>query len=248
MSRPNVTDPGRLIAHRGASQIAPENTLGAFRAAHSQGAHWIEFDVSLLGDGTAIAHHDATFDRCTNRTGPLCAYARNDLPNILTAHGEPVPTLEEALDLIETLGFFANLELKPHDRPAGEQAAIVARALRERTWAQQRIICSSFRGSELVALRRLLPDAPLAILHHAPPPDWLAGAMAISAAALHLRHDHLEQAVIDTARGYGLDVRVFTVNDPGIVVPFRKSGLTGIITDHPPLFLEAADWQCWLKS
>ena len=64
-------DPGRIVAHRGASRVAPENTLAAFREAAAQGARWIEFDVSLLGDGTPVIFHDPTLDRCTDATGPL---------------------------------------------------------------------------------------------------------------------------------------------------------------------------------
>ena len=71
MHRPNVADPGRIMAHRGASLAKPENTLGAIRTAAAQGAWWIEFDVSLLGDGTPILHHDSTLDRCTDKSGAL---------------------------------------------------------------------------------------------------------------------------------------------------------------------------------
>ncbi|MEM1162207.1 MAG: glycerophosphodiester phosphodiesterase family protein, partial [Pseudomonadota bacterium] len=112
--RPNLPDPGRIIAHRGASQVAPENTLKAFRTADRQGAYWLEFDVSLLGDGTAVIHHDDTLDRCTNATGPLSGIAAADLSDIEAGEGEPLPTLSAALDLIKEFGFFANLEMKPH--------------------------------------------------------------------------------------------------------------------------------------
>ena len=70
---PNVPNKGRIIAHRGASQTAPENTLAAFRKALEQGVNWVEFDVSLLGDSTPVLHHDDTLDRCTDGTGPLSA-------------------------------------------------------------------------------------------------------------------------------------------------------------------------------
>ncbi|MEL6197918.1 MAG: glycerophosphodiester phosphodiesterase family protein, partial [Pseudomonadota bacterium] len=65
-----ATEP-RIVAHRGASAAAPENTLTALRRAAAMGAAWVEVDVSLLGDGTAVLHHDATLERCTDAEGAL---------------------------------------------------------------------------------------------------------------------------------------------------------------------------------
>ena len=60
--RPDTDTRGRIIAHRGASREAPENTLAAFRLASRLGASWLEFDVSLLGDATPVLHHDTRVD------------------------------------------------------------------------------------------------------------------------------------------------------------------------------------------
>ena len=79
---PNVLNKGRIIAHRGASQVAPENTLAAFRKALEQGVDWVEFDVSLLGDDTPVIHHDETLDRCTDATGTLREIGQNHLATI----------------------------------------------------------------------------------------------------------------------------------------------------------------------
>ena len=61
----------RLIAHRGLSASAPENTLAAVRAAHEAGITWVELDVQLLADGTPVIWHDATVKRCSNGHGRL---------------------------------------------------------------------------------------------------------------------------------------------------------------------------------
>ncbi len=179
--RPSIADPGRVIAHRGASRVAPENTLAAFREAAAQGARWIEFDVSLLGDGTPVIFHDPTLDRCTDSTGPISALGRADLARIRAGvrHGprfadEPLPTLEAALDLIEDLGLFANLEMKPHANPRGATSQAVVAALRGRPWARERIVTSSFDLKELAAFRAALPDAALAVLYRRAPRSWRA--------------------------------------------------------------------------
>ena len=121
LPRPDTDTPGRIVAHRGASRAAPENTLAAIRLASRQGARWLEFDTSLLGDATPVLHHDATLDRCTGATGPLDRLAAADLAGIDAGGwfgaqfaGEPLATLAQALDLFEELGLSANLEMKPH--------------------------------------------------------------------------------------------------------------------------------------
>lgn len=245
---PNVSDPGRLVAHRGASLVRPENTLAAIREADRQGADWVEFDVSLLGDGTPVVHHDATLDRCTNRTGPLSDLGRVDLDDIDAGVGEPLPLLEQVLDLLEELGMFANLEMKPHTVPSAAIADIIAIALRRRPWARTRILTSSFDLQALAALRQELPEAPLAVLYGQPPPDWARAVARLDAAALHIHFEHVNQTLLREAKALGVDVRVFTINKPHLMVPFRDLWLGGVITDHPPLFLDDPDWASWVRG
>lgn len=259
VERPRTQDPGRIIAHRGASRVAPENTLAAFRAAAAQGAGWIEFDTALLGDGTAVVFHDATLDRCTNATGPLTAVGRADLAGIRVGArlgagfvDQPLPMLDAALDLIEELGISANLELKTHrDRPehrAGKLAEAVAATLALRPWAGTRIVTSSFDQDELAAFRALAPEAPVALLVEAPPADWHARLTALRAEALHVDHVHVDRTLLAEAHARGMRVRVYTVNDPAAMEPLRTEGLTGVITDHPPLFLDDPGWADWARD
>ncbi len=252
--RPSVADPGRVVAHRGASLAAPENTLAAFREAAAQGARWIEFDVALLGDGTPVTFHDPTLDRCTNASGPIAALGRADLARIRAGarYGErfadePLPTLDAALDLIEELGLFANLEMKPHANPRGATSQAVVAALRGRAWARERIVTSSFDLCELTAFRAALPEAPVAVLYRRAPRNWRARLGALRAEALHLRFNTLRPDLLAEAREAGFRVRVYTVNQPELMVPFRDLGLSGVITDHPPLFLGDPDWAAWAR-
>ncbi|MEM9139444.1 MAG: glycerophosphodiester phosphodiesterase family protein [Pseudomonadota bacterium] len=245
---PNVTDPGRIVAHRGASMARPENTLSAFRAAHDQGAFWVEFDVSVLGDGTAVVHHDATLERCTDATGPLSAISEQDLERIRVGGTEALPTLDQALDLIHDLGFYANLEIKCHDIAPGIMAETVARALTSRPWTKTRIVTSSFQHDALRALRGLMPQAPLAVLYDQPAEGWLKTVADLNAAALHLHFTHLSESLLKDARRAQLDVRVFTINEAGLLVAFRDMGLTGVMTDHPPIFLGDPGWAAWAEG
>ena len=251
-SFPDTDSPGRVIAHRGASRVAPENTLSAFRAAARQGARWIEFDVSLLGDGTPVTHHDATLDRCTNRQGPLSEITRGDLAGIDAGAwwgeafaGEPLPTLEQALGLIGRLGLSANLEMKLHDGDPGRMAHAVAAALGRHPWSAARVVVSSFDLPALAALRPVMPEQPLAVLYEEPPADWPRTLRGLRARSLHIAHEHLDGDVLARAEAEGYRVRIYTINEPDRVAPFRAAGLTGVITDHPPLFLDDPAWAAW---
>jgi len=251
-AEPDTASPGRIVAHRGASRIAPENTLAAFRLAAQQGARWIEFDVSLLGDGTPVIHHDDTLDRCTNARGPLTDLRAGDLAGIDAGGwfgpgfaGEPLPTLEATLDLIAALGLSANLEMKSHDAPPEPLAAAVARALAARPWATPRILVSSFEMPTLAALRGLMPRQPLAALYEDPPAEWPRVLEGLGACSLHIEHPYLTGDILAEAARRGVHVRVYTINEPDRVAPFRAAGLAGVITDHPPLFLDRPDWRNW---
>ncbi len=257
--RPRPQDPGRIIAHRGASRVAPENTLAAFRAAHAQGARWIEFDVSLLGDGTPVVFHDGTLERCTDATGRLTSIGGAELAGIHAGvlfapefADEPLPTLEAVLELIDDLGLHANLELKTHcDDPAhrtGPLAAAVAGALASRPAAAARMTMSSFDEDELAAFRAAMPEAAVALLVEEPPADWPARLTRLGAEALHLEHSHLSESLLAEARSAGVRVRVYTINEPALMEPFRALGLTGVITDHPPLFLDDPAWADWART
>lgn len=252
---PNVQDKGRIIAHRGASQIAPENTLAAFRAAFEQGANWVEFDVSRLGDNTPVIHHDSTLGRCTTSTASLREIKKSDLVRIGAGKlhakefaNEAIPTLQQTLDLLEANGMYANLEIKTHDDPPGVLAKSVCTALAERSWASERVIVSSFDHEELAAFRSMMPECAVAALWTRPPLDFRKTLTELRASAVHLKYSHLSQSFLQEATSYGFDVRVYTVNRPAVMAPFRDLGLTSIITDHPPLFLDDPDWKTWAES
>jgi glycerophosphoryl diester phosphodiesterase len=250
--RPDTSTPGRLVAHRGASRIAPENTLAAFRMAAKQGVAWLEFDISLLGDGTAVVHHDATLDRCSDATGPLDQLTAADLPGIDAGgwfgtqySGEPLATLEQSLDLFAELDLSGNLEMKPHEAPPEPMAQAVAAALDKHPWARARILVSSFNLGALKALRRLMPDQPLAVLYENPPANWPEVLAELRACSLHIWHEFLTMEILAQAQEHGYHVRAYTIIEPPLMEPFRDRGLTGVITDHPPLFIDDPAWAAW---
>jgi glycerophosphoryl diester phosphodiesterase len=252
---PDTSTRGRIVAHRGASCVAPENTLSAIRKAAQQGASWLEFDVSLLGDATPVVHHDATLDRCTDHTGSLDQLTAANLAGIdagswFGTHfsGEPLATLNQALDLIGGLKMSANLEIKPHDAPPESIARAVASALERHPWTRDRILVSSFKLGTLEVLRRLMPRQPIAMLYEDPPANWPEVLSGLDACSLHIWYESLTLEILALAQEHRIDVRVYTINEPPLVERFRDHGLTGVISDHPPLFLSDPAWAAWARS
>lgn len=252
---PRTTTPGRIIAHRGASRVAPENTAAAFRAAAAQGATWAEFDVSLLGDRTPVIHHDGVFGRTATGTGRLLDADRGALADADAGGwfgagfaGEPLPELGATLDLLDSLSFSANLEIKTHADEASDLADAVAATLKARPWTRERIVVSSFDHHALRLFRDRMPDQPLAVLWPDPPADWVKPVASLDAEAVHCDWRYLDHRVLDEAMERDIAVRVYTINDIRPLAPFRGHGLTGVITDHPPLFLEDPDWRAWAAT
>src|SRR5437762_2604182 len=108
-----------LIAHRGGSLEAPENTLSAFRHAIAIGAKYVELDVQLSRDGVLVVIHDETLDRTTNGAGPVGAYSYEELRRLdAGSHfgrqygGETNPTLREVLELCASEDMGVVVELK----------------------------------------------------------------------------------------------------------------------------------------
>ncbi len=135
--------------------------------------------------------------------------------------------------------------MKPHAEPTGRMAGIIADALGTRDWAQSRVLVSSFWHAELDAIRALMPELPLAVLYRDPGQEWAVTCDRLAAAAMHVRFDYLSSGLISAVRRRSMDIRTYTANDPEAAAPFRERGLTGVITDHPPFYLEREEWREW---
>lgn len=237
------TVPGRIVAHRGGAGGAPENTLAAFRHAHRQAVTWIECDVTLLGDGTAIIHYDETFERTTNGNGLLSsrdlAYVRElDAGNWFSPafQGEPVPTLVEALEVFDQLQLRANLELKTHAGESAQLAETVADHLSKRPTGGAEFLVSSFDDATLKTFHRLAPKIPVALLHGKVPSDWQDRAAEVAAHGIIASHRRIDASLIGEIRETGMFVAVYTANEPANVAPLWEAGLSSVITDYPDRF------------
>ncbi len=231
-----------IIAHRGASAYAPENTMAAFALAHRQGADMIELDVLPTADGRLAVFHDDTTERWDGRPRPVSECTLAELQR-LDIGGERVPALEDALGFAAETGMALNVELKT----AG-MATRCAALLREFGVVEQ-VIVSSFVEAALHELRAAAPEVRLGYLMGTDTrrPDvrarelWPFFALrAVAATAWHPYHDlpMLDQ-VIPVVRRAGYQVNVWTVDDPERMAALAAVGATGIITNKPDVGLAA---------
>lgn len=227
---------GRVIGHRGAPRLAPENTLQSFRAAAGTGVAWIETDVSLLGDGTPVICHDPDLQRLAGRPERLRDLRCADLERLGVQ--AIVPTLDAALETLGDYGLSVNLDIKTHGGEAGAVAEATLAVLDARQWPIDKLVISSFNFAVLERLRALRPDLPLGLLYDAPADDWRATAQRLSAATIHPNHAHLSAAITAEMIAAGVRVLTWTVNRPADAIRLWRWGVDGVITDDPVAMLE----------
>jgi glycerophosphoryl diester phosphodiesterase len=215
-----------VIAHRGASAAAPENTVEAFRLARERGADWVELDARRTADGAVVVHHDAELP-----SGEVIVERRRDQ---LPAH---VPDLAVALDACEGMG--VNIEIKnvpkdPDHDPGEVVAAMVVRLVQERQ-AHDRVLVSSFSLATIERVQELDPTIPTAYLVMAIPPDL---GLVAHHGALHPWDPMVDRALVELAHRAGMAVNVWTVDDPARMAELASWGVDGIVTNVPDVARE----------
>lgn len=230
-----------LLAHRGASKYAPENTLPAFELALEQGADGVELDAKLSADGQVMVIHDATVDRTTGGHGRVSQLTLAEMKALDAGalfeerfRGTRIPTLDEVFTAIGSRAFI-NVELTNYASPADRLVEKVC-ALVKAHGLQDRILFSSFLGINLNRARRLLPEVPRGLLAL---PGW-KGAWARSFGFMfgefEALHPHLSDASArQVSRVHQLKRRiiVWTVNSEAEIERLKNWGVDGFITDDP---------------
>jgi glycerophosphoryl diester phosphodiesterase len=220
-----------VIGHRGARGHAPENTLLGLDTGIRLGAHWVEFDVQLHPEGALLLCHDLTLDRTTNGHGLLAQCPFEQLRRLDAGQGQQIPTLEEALELIEQrVG--ANVELKNADG-CGEAVAGVLRQYLDAGWPAERFLVSSFHLPELWEFHQAAPEIPVGVLLAGVPLDWAGCASELQAASVNLSSEFVDPRLVADAKAHGRRVYVYTVNDPAEMRALRAVGVDGVFTDYP---------------
>jgi glycerophosphoryl diester phosphodiesterase len=239
----------KVMGHRGAAGLAPENTLASIRKVAACGLEWVEFDVMLAGDGVPILFHDDTLERTTGRNG-LVAQTPSEEMLALDAGawfgpdfaGELVPSFAAALDLVRACGLRVNVEIKPTAGTEVETAQGVVSEL-SRLWPASEPIpmISSFHTSCLEVAKDLRPDWPRAYISFEVSEHWHADLTRLDCASFHLWHRLTDAELVREIKDMGLGMACFTVNETTLARRLFDIGVDCVITDDPPVVLEALD-------
>lgn len=236
-----------VIGHRGAAAHAPENTLAGIRRAAELGARCVEIDAKLSADGRCIVFHDDTLERTTNGRGRVASASFAEIRGLDAGawfdgafQGEPVPTLEEAIAEVVSLGLRLDLEIKPCPGRESETAqAVMGEAAACWPHGITPPLITSFHRQCIAIARDRAPDWPRGFLFFRVPHDWRRLTARLDCRVLGGLARRLSRRFIRHAGDAGISVLAFTVNDPGRARALLSRGVDSIITDVPGALLAA---------
>lgn len=249
-----------ILGHRGASAVAPENTLAAFSRAISDGADGIEFDVRLSRDGVPVVIHDATLKRTgliDRLVSELTAAElvrvdvgswfaeRTQNPNESFA-GEKLPSLVQVFELFSSRTGLLYIEMKCDKGEGPALAAEVARLTRECRMAE-RVVVESFDHAAITAIKRIDSGIRTAALFEPKLMHpistvrrirMIATALGVGADEIALHHTLAGDRVVAKARQAGLEVVVWTVDDPAWITRARTLEIKALIANDPGMMVQ----------
>lgn len=233
----------KVWAHRGASALAPENTIPAFKLARDMGADGIELDVHLSSDGKLMVIHDETIDRTSNGSGRVvdmtCAQLKgHDFSNGFSEYaGARIPTLKEVYGLLKNTDMTINVEIKCDVVIYwGIWDKLIE--LEKEMGMQGRILYSSFNHYVLLKMRELDPKCKIGLLYAQALVDPWIYANYVGADALHPHYLVLDSpGMIEGCRANCIDLNPWTVNDPDAMQRIIDANLNSIITNRPDIAL-----------
>lgn len=239
-----------IVAHRGASASAPENTLASFRMGFAEGADRIEGDFRITSDGRVVCIHDETTGRTTGESVDLVVrdteYARlNELDvgswKAPRFKGERIVSLEEVLAIVPPTGGVV-IELKGPSAVARPAADIVKAS----GIGPDRISFIAFDAETLAEVKKAAPDYPAWYLSgfkkDSKTGKWTPGVQELLATAKRINADGLDlkampevidETFVAAIRKAGMAWHVWTVNDPSVARRMVELGVDSITTDVP---------------
>jgi len=250
------------IAHRGSRVLWPENTDTSFSAAYELGYRHFETDLHLTADGALVCFHDPTVERTTNAIGRVEDFTLADLQTLDAGYrhgtvdgfafrdrGARVPTLKWLLSTFPDVSVVVDMK--------GEGLAGPLAALIDELEVHERLIVGSFVDAKLAEFRAITNGRVATSSGTTLARLWVLASRVgrgaggdISALQLptHLRGVRVvDERLVAAAHGAGIQVHVWTVNEPGEMNRLLDMGVDGLITDRPDLLkellIERGEWQ-----
>jgi glycerophosphoryl diester phosphodiesterase len=231
--------PPLAFAHRGGAEEFPENSLAAFTAAAAMGFRYLETDVHLSADGVVVAFHDDVLDRVTDGSGEVAALTWDEIRDARIGGTEPIPTMGQLLEAFPDARF--NIDAK------SEAVVEPLLDLIRQRGATQRVCIGAFDDERLARVRASLPGVctttgPNAIARlKAGSLRVPAGRVAGDCAQVPIQHGRwtvVTRRFVQAAHRRGVQVHVWTIDDPDEMDDLLDLGVDGIMTDRPSVLRE----------
>jgi len=220
----------KIIAHRGASAHAPENTLAAFALALEHKADGIELDVMLTADEQVVVIHDDTVDRTTDGTGLVREMTLAQLEELTAGEGEKIPTLTEVLDQFGGK-FLINIELKNYSSIFDALPIKVADLVLAHDLVDS-VLISSFNPFNMRRFCKKAPKSVIGLLTTEGKADlWLWSLFRYD--CLHPYFTDVDSALVTKMHARQKQVNVWTVDDPKEILRLASLNVDSIITNDP---------------
>ena len=243
----------KIIAHRGAGTLAPENTMAAMRYAHVHGFRGVEFDVMLTRDEIPVLMHDPDFGRTIAGSGNVAEHSVAQLLGFDAGSwfgpefaGEPVPRFDQVARFCRANCIWMNVEIKPVPGYEALTGRVVAATVQHllanlqhggaaRQSVAQLPLLSSFSVPALAAARQEAPELAYALLVNRIPGDWRQQCKTLEVVALHVNQKYLTAADAAAVKEAGYGLFCYTVNDVARAHELLGWGVDGFCTDRVDL-------------
>ena len=233
----------KIIAHRGASGDAPENTLGALSLAAEHGASCVEIDVSISADNIPFVHHDDTLERCTSGSGLLSALNASELDKLTAGKGmagyenEPLPRLSAVIELLVEHNLGLNLEIKPQTGLEERTCRAISSMVLSQWPERLPLVFSSFSELSLAYVRDMAPDIPRGLLVESIPANVEELVERYRCQNVHCHGKQLDRSAAVQIKSLDLGLYCYTVNSSNDAKTLFDFGVDGIFTDYPKRLL-----------
>ena len=231
----------RILAHRGAGTLAPENTLAAMRCGLQRGFCAVEFDVMLAHDGVPVVIHDTCLGRTVAGNADIATLSAAQLTAMDAGswfgdayRGELVPTFEQVVSFCRANGIWMNIEIKPTPGTEQDTGRIVATLAQQWSSPNDALLplLSSFSFEAMVAAQAAAPHLPRGLLVDQLPSDWRQQLDRLGAFALHANQKHVSRSMVEAVKAAGFAVFCYTVNDRSRAAQLFEWGVDAFCTDR----------------
>ena len=220
----------KIIAHRGASGYAPENSIEAIKMAIDMKADFVEIDVRRTRDGKLVVIHDGKVDRVTNGTGYISRLSLKQVRKFRLPNGEPIPTFEEVLDLLKAS---EHTKFRIHIKWAGFEHKVLNAIVAKGVWDRVRILGSSIVLKTVIPLQKYLGyDIELGLAGRQ---QLLKVAKELGVVEVSPHISTLTRKYVERAHQMNIEVYTWLIDDLKSLKRAIELNVDGIITRYPDI-------------